>query len=260
MKFSRVPSQPVVALVLALSSLAIPTTSVIAQASKPSAIRFVPPSLAISSAPAGRPRGGASRGQCPVSEVALTALTPFSEEVGNKEQAKSVAVTKVLGLTTKERPTFWFYSPYTNQTVRAAEFSLQDDEGNDIYRTSVTLPKQAGILQVVLPSTVTALETGKTYSWYFKVFCDVQQNQPPIFVEGGIQRIELSDAVKQQLAGKGLQQQAAIYATHGVWYDALTIMAGLRQTAQADTNLVASWNDLLGSVGLNEVARQPFVQ
>jgi hypothetical protein len=156
----------------------------------------------------------------------------------------------VLGVTTAERPTFYFYVPY--QSPLAGEFVLRDEDENLIYKTEVRLPEMPGVLTVSLPSTVNPLEVGERYRWYFKVNC----KQPPIFIEGWIQRNVLNPNLESQLENATLQEQVSLYAANGIWYEALAAAAELRRTNPQDPN----WSALLQAVGLEELASEPMVE
>ena len=53
----------------------------------------------------------------------------------------------VWGLTTSERPMFWFYVPYTNMS---AEFVLQDSEENEIYKNqNIALRAKSGVKRLM---------------------------------------------------------------------------------------------------------------
>ena len=93
--------------------------------------------------PTGRRRGGTSRrGDCPNLKTPLTALVP-GEETNKKS---------FLGTTISEYPSFWVYIPELPSDIRSGEFVLQDQEGNDIWRTPITLTGKPGAISVKLPT------------------------------------------------------------------------------------------------------------
>lgn len=158
---------------------------------------------------------------------------------------------KVWGVTTAEHPTFWFYVPHS-ATSTYAEFVLEDAAKHQtIYK--VPLAKTPGVVSISLPSTATPLEVGKPYRWYFNVYCQ-KDHQVTAFVEGDVQRQPLNFALKQQLDKASLRQRVTVYATHGIWYDALTTLAELRRASPEDENLATDWTNLLQSVGLESFA------
>lgn len=160
----------------------------------------------------------------------------------------------VWGATTAEHPTFWFYVPY--QPPFSGTFTLRDKDGKLVYQTDVTLPKTPGVVSLPLPSTASPLKVGEQYHWYFKVYCKPQQQQPPVFVEGWIQRNSLNPALESQLEKATPRDRVALYATNGFWYEALTVASQLRRTDPK----ALDWAALLQSVGLDNIAKEPIVE
>ena len=98
----------------------------------------------------------------------------------------------------------------------------------------------------------------KQYRWFFTISCDQEKNAPPTYVEGVIQRVELNPAVVKELETTELLKRYAIYAQNGIWYDALTTLAQLRQKNPKDAKLQAEWQNLLGSIHLDDIAAEPI--
>ena len=207
----------------------------------------------------GRRGGMGSRNDCPAVETPLTALVPVQERVATSKQTNTSTLVDVWGLTISERPTFWFYVPYTNMN---AEFVLQDSEENEIYKNqNIALTAKSGVIGISLPSTVTPLQVGKTYRWFLKIRCNQQQTTSvPIYVEGDIQRVNLNPILEQQLQeATDSRQKIAIYAANGIWFDALTALGQLRLTNSHDGFLAADWQSLLQSIKLENIAAFPLV-
>lgn len=242
-------------LVLSSATLLTSQTSLLAQPGNTvilaQAATFNPPPPPKDPPPGGRVRGGAKRGLCPQITTELTALVPFSQEKNS--------VTNVWGLTTVEHPTFWFYVPLAKDSNLLTEFVLQDSESNPIYQQDITLPQQPGVIGVTLPGNVTPLALNKRYRWFFTIYCDREKQSPPIYLEGVIERVELKPTISQQLETAQPLQQFFLYAKNGYWYDAITKLAQLRQQNPQDKELEAKWQDLLTSINLGDVAKQPIV-
>lgn len=223
-----------------------------AQPAKPvaSTVRFVPPPPPADRGTPGRSRGGASRsGQCPNVSKPLTALVPATKVMTTSES--------VWGLTDAERPTFWFYVPYSLTPELPVEFVLQDDDGNYVYQSSFTASqKQSGIVKLRLPSTAAPLKVGKMYKWYFLIDCDA--DAPPL-VEGWVERRAMNPTLMSRLNEATPRQRVALYAANGFWHDALTTLAELR-TANPGEATSYDWVSLLHSVGLDAIAQEPIVQ
>ncbi|MEH2182651.1 DUF928 domain-containing protein [Nostoc sp.] len=214
---------------------------------------FTQPPIPPGSPPGGRVRGGAKRGEpaCPTSKIDLTALVPFTQEANS--------VINVWGQTTVEHPSWFFYVPYTKDSPYIVEFVLQDPDANKVYKKAIALPDKPGIVRVSLPSTAPGLAVGQQYRWFFTINCDKQQNAPPTFVEGVIKRVNLSQATVKQLETAEPLKRYAIYAQNGIWYEALTTLAELRQKNPQDPALKAEWRNLLGSIRLDDVAEEPIL-
>ncbi|MBD1821002.1 DUF928 domain-containing protein [Cyanobacteria bacterium FACHB-DQ100] len=211
------------------------------------AARFVPPPLPRRGAPSGHPQGGASRGKCPVASSQLTALVPVLPKTPDR-----LDVTPVWALTVSDRPTFWFYVPYPLTSNLATEFVLQDEQGKYLYQTALTQSGTTpGIVSVTLPNTVSPLEVGKLYHWYFLIYCTPSN---PMFVDGWIER--RPDASRQSVLSR---EQVQRYAANGIWYDAVTTLAQLRRQKPKDSTLAQDWTDLLQSAGLGAIAGAPIV-
>ncbi|MBD2459789.1 DUF928 domain-containing protein [Oscillatoria sp. FACHB-1407] len=198
-------------------------------------------------APSGRRQGGASRGPCRNYET-LTALTPVTSD------------GKVWGLTTLDRPTFWFHIPNTLTDDVPVEFVLQDSEDNYVYRTRASaLETQSGIISVSLDASERTLEVGKTYHWTFSIYCDAAHPSASVFVRGSVQRIAPSSELEQQLSTATPLQQASVYAANGIWYEALTLLATLKQHNPGDSRTSTAWTELLEQADLGAIAPAPIV-
>lgn len=218
------------------------------QLNKPLIFNAPPPPDDIN-APGGR-TGGGKRGCENIvkqltgsKEKRLTALVPVYGSLDSE---------LVLGLTIASHPTFWFYVPYSR--ILSAEFVLQDEAERTVYQTPVSVSGTPGVVSLSLPSTASPLEIGKRYHWYFNIYCNPQQ--PPVFVDGWIKRASLNPALRNQLEKATLLQRVALYATNGIWYEALTASAELRRTDPKRTD----WAAMLRNVGLDDIAREPMLE
>lgn len=194
----------------------------------------------------GRPRkrrgGGSRSGSCLVAnKPPLIALVP---NTGG-------------GLTVAKSPTFWFYVPYTLTPDYSVEFVLKDYQDNTIYKNKFSgKGTPAGVVNVRLPSTV-SLEAGKDYDWYFLVYCDAQNQDRFVYVNGSVRRVERPDLERQLTSA--FAQRMAQYEAEGIWYEALTGIAERRSRSPQDGNIHQDWAKFLQSVDLEEVAAEPFV-
>lgn len=207
----------------------------------------------------GRREGAATRGRCPMVQTPLMALVPVVEEMGTQEQradATNSSSNIVFGLTTAERPRFWFYVPYTLDATKPAEFVLQDAQGNDVYQTMLTASSDSpGIVSFELPATAPALELNKMYHWYLLIYCNPEE---PVFVEGWVQRTALNPSVSTQLEQATPEQKVTLYGEAGIWHEALTTLAKVHQQNPNNPTVGAQWVELLQSIGLEALASEPI--
>lgn len=200
--------------------------------------RSAPPSAA----------GGGARSDCVLSNDRdgrpLTALIP-----GNS-----------LALTVNPRPTFYVYMPQTR--AKTAEFLIKDEEDNDVYRTTLPVPQNAGIMGIQLPEngSKTLLESGKNYHWFVALVCKPQDRREDVFVDGWVQRTEPSATLTNELQNAKPEDRAGIYAKAGIWYEAVNALAELRSSRPNDPTTKANWEALLKSVKLDAIADKPLVR
>jgi Domain of Unknown Function (DUF928) len=178
--------------------------------------------------------------------------------VGNKPPLIALVPNTGGGLTVAKSPRFWFYVPYTLTPDYLVEFVLKDYQDNTIYKNKFSgKGTPAGVVSLRLPSTV-SLEAGKDYHWYFLIYCDAQNQDKFVYVNGSVRRVERPD-LERQLTSTSPQDRMARYETEGIWYEAVTEMAERISGSPQDAKIRQDWVDLLQSVGLEEVAAEPFV-
>ncbi|MBW4475539.1 MAG: DUF928 domain-containing protein [Tolypothrix brevis GSE-NOS-MK-07-07A] len=201
--------------------------------------------------PTGRRRGGTSRrGDCPILKMPLTALVP-GEETNNKS---------FLGTTISEYPSFWVYIPELPSDIRSGEFVLQDQKGNDIWRTPITLTGKAGAISVKLPrNSQYALKPNLKYHWYFNIYCNPTQKNSVYFVDAWVRRVTLTPQLQQQL-NKAKSREYKVYIANNIWYDAVSNLGELRRNNPGVNVFLEDWAKLLKSVNLPELAPAPIVQ
>jgi hypothetical protein len=227
-------------LISSLICLIAMTTIVRASSHTSNILQFTPPPPPAGDPPTGRLRGGASRGECPKVDTQLTALS------------STIKDDRVWGLTTVDRPTFWFYIPYTKNTVNKAEFTIQDSQEDDVYRSAIALPTTTGILGITIPETVKPLEVDRDYTWYFKIYCSAN-SRSPLYVKGTIRRVDLPSKIASKLIDKTPQQKLETYAANGIWYDTLNLLAKMRLDNPKESQLMTEWIYLLENNGLGEL-------
>ncbi|HLO88528.1 MAG TPA: DUF928 domain-containing protein [Nostocaceae cyanobacterium] len=193
---------------------------------------------------------GASRGRCIPQDI--TALLPA--------QAKSSTEKIPVELTINHHPTFFINVP--ENTATSAEFLLSAEDKTPLLREDIDLTaKNAGIIGYTLPKSFKGLETGKKYRWRFTLLCDPEDRSGNPRTSGWVEKIEPTATVAKQLkAATTLDERAAIYASTGYWQDTLKALTDLRTANPNDQDIVASWNNVLSSVGLKSLAQKPVFE
>lgn len=208
----------------------------------PAQAQFVPPNLGAPKTTA----GGATRsGSCVVGKTSLIALVPNSK----------IKPVGRIGLTTQERPTIFVYLPKTN--AQSAEFILKDVEEEDVYRTTVPISGQQGVVGFKLPADAPALEVNKDYQWFFNVICQPSDRLRDVFVSAWIKRVEPNTTLMNGLKNSKPRQRPNLYAQAGIWQDTLTALSELRRSSPSDKTVTDEWNTLLKSIGLGDVPGGP---
>ena len=207
----------------------------------------VPPNLGT---PGQRRDGAASR--CPLdptvspppSDAEIIALVPLND---------STEPASVFSKSSAASPEILVYVPY--QQPYQGKFVVQNSVGELLYDGSVEMPTSSGIISLSFPDTIPPLAPEEPYHWFFIVYEPCQSPGPPAFVEGWLQRDSLPPAATAQLAQMSPGEQINFYAANGLWHDALTTAAALRQS---DAN-APHWADLLQAVGLENLISESIV-
>ncbi|MCT7973687.1 DUF928 domain-containing protein [Laspinema olomoucense] len=219
------------------------------------------------------PRGGTRPSNlegslCP-EEVAkpLKALVP-SRIVMEQTESGDRRVEYVEEYTVSDSPTFWFSVPY--HAPLQAEFALVNENAEELYSTTITLPENPGIIGIGIPAVATdkLLELGKYYRWQLTIVC--YPDRPSLnnlFVQGWVQQVTPSQQIsqwqginRQEMPYETLRQAVAGYATEGIWYDALTLLGDRRLQNPSNSEIAGDWQSLLNSVNLDDFADEAIVE
>lgn len=223
----------------AIASMALLAPPSVAQLSRSFQVSLGFPPVQDRGAPARTAGGGVRGGEGCVApnEKPLTALMPLNN----------------VGTTTVEKPTLFVYVPKTNATVKVAELSITDTNGNQVVR-EVELTGKAGVMEVSLPEEA-SLEVGKEYHWQFAIVCNAEERSADIYVEGLIERTQLSPQLTSKLDEPASIEKAKFLAENKIWLETLKTLAELRSDKPGE------WEGLLKSVDLDAaIATAPFVK
>jgi hypothetical protein len=161
-----------------------------------------------------------------------------------------------LGLTASNSPVIFVYVPENKAVL--AELTLGDQDQKEIYRTSLPVSQQEGILMLKLPEEVN-LSVEKQYNWRFSLVSnhnDLKRLSTGGWLEKVAQNKNITDAQSKEIeTWKGIN----LLAEEGLWYDTLEQLALLHLENPEDEQIKLEWTELLKSVGLEQrVAESPI--
>jgi Domain of Unknown Function (DUF928) len=172
-----------------------------------------------------------------------------------------------FGVTLEAYPTFLLYIPQLTPDTKYAQFSLQDQEGNEIYQTNFVLNVSNQIITISLPDQagLTPLEINQDYQWNFSIFSDsLRITTAKINSSGLIRRVETPSQLQSQppnimtLDPESRLVQARLYAESAIWYDTVAKLAQLYREYPDDWEIKQDWEDLLISAQLNSLVKVPL--
>lgn len=196
--------------------------------------------------------GAASRqlGECAANE--LVSKSEFATEKLNTPVSSIALVPHDnYGLTTKERPDFWFYLPRTS--AEQAILSIKEAGKTPHWQQSINLNQEQGIVGIALAKDAPGLEIGKNYQWAITLVCGDRPSPNDPVVASWIKRIE---SVKQEMPSTGIEK-AAMLARQGIWHDALDVLVAERTSV---SNWQKYWQEYLQSGGLEIIADEPIIE
>jgi hypothetical protein len=178
--------------------------------------------------------------------IRLTALIPES----------------TIGMTVAEYPRFFLYIPEADLEGAEGQLVLRNEKNEEIYNKIVKLKDTDSIVSIDLSGSpsLPPLEVGKSYFWEFWIFFEPPDRSDSTYVSGWIKRVEPNSELKHKLDTALPQEQPAIYAANGIWYEAVASLVKLRCSSPNDATLASDWESLLQQVGLPEISRKPLAQ
>ena len=162
---------------------------------------------------------------------------------------------KKLGLTLASHPTILIY--VQKNTAIAGEFILKDSSEQKVYEDIVSLPNSQGIIEIKIPTEESELKVNETYSWTFTLICEASIPGIEAVVEGSIQRVNPTENLRIKLLQAPESDHWLIYSEAGIWYETVVTLAEEIRSNPNSVKLNSEWKNLLNSVGLSEVVKDP---
>lgn len=190
---------------------------------------------------------GGKRPGCPEfsDNISLTALIPKSHS----------------GLTTLDRPNFYFYVPYSQHDGVSAEFLLRyyptPHNSINIYQQKIELGDTAGIIKINFPDTIEPLIENGIYDFSLTLTCEGANEQ--MWVTSYLQKVTLNPEIQEQLINANLGEKLEIYAQNGLWFDLLNNVAQLYYLEPENEVIKNIWRDILQQIELENIVDKPLV-
>ncbi len=179
-------------------------------------------------------------------------------------QLMSVFPVDDLGYTTNPYPAFQWYMPRNNASH--VEFNLYEvvSEENGIYQpvyqTAFVPGSAAGIatLELAQSTWFSPLELNTYYYWSVDVYCP-DDTTAVMTAEGFVEVLDPEPALMMSLEDSAGVAQAAIAAENSIWFDATRALTEQLRTNPQDPQAIESWQTLLESIGLDDIATAPLL-
>lgn len=176
-----------------------------------------------------------------------------------KAKENTASIVKLLpqsniGLTLEQHPSIMVYVAPT--TAKKLFFSIQDEDENNYYETTLQLPRKSGIMQVKLPASAPPLVSGTNYQYTLATICGEDLQPDDYSVKGWVKRVQ---SKANLLSQKPSMELASKFAMEGIWYDALSTLAIVQKSQPSNQSVVNSWQQMLNYAGLSKIAQEPIV-
>jgi hypothetical protein len=167
---------------------------------------------------------------------------------------------KTVGISAAASPQLFFYVPKIKETS-TLEFVLRNQQDQLIYETFLSTEGN-GIMKVEVPREVKAslLKADQKYHWYLSMICNDQQRSRDIVAEGWMRQKTLDQKLQEKLNNVSSLEKVAIYREQGIWFDALSVLAESLDSVTEKTMMHQQWSEMLGSVGLENLATESFIE
>jgi len=187
----------------------------------------------------------------------LVSTTPNA--AGAALTRSALAPVTRTGRTSHAQPVL--YWQLSTPTPCQIDFTLIDETSIEplleIPLSTPDRPVSASVQQVRLADHGIQLSPGVRYRWFVAIILDPAARSKDTVVSGTIERVEPSQALRDQLTQVAQAEPARVptlYAEAGLWYDALMLLADMIQAAPQDSRLQQQRTAVLEQEGLGQLA------
>ena len=195
--------------------------------------------------------------KAPLRGAPATRVGGGTRSVAMKPVALSVLAPNETGYTTREKPTiYWYVSQPLSYPVELTIVSTESLEAASTPSLEFKLepPVKSGVQAISLEDRGVTLKPGVEYQWFVAVVGNSAQRSNDIIAGGTIKRVPESDAVRARLKETSAAARPALYASEGLWYDAVDELSRQISAQPQNRDLREQRASLLDQVGLAEAA------
>jgi hypothetical protein len=157
------------------------------------------------------------------------------------------------GLTTRGQPSlFWYQSGPASTRIELT--IIEPKNPKPVLRVGADKVEQGGIHRLPLARYNVKLTPGVLYKWTIALIPDPANRSRDIIASDTIQRIEPDTRLTAALAGSKGLGAAAVYASNGIWYDALEAISDELDASPMNKDIRLLRASLLDRVGLKTAA------
>jgi hypothetical protein len=153
------------------------------------------------------------------------------------------------GLTLQAQPTLYWYT----RTPVATRFEIaliDKDKTKPLLAVEADGKKVTGIQQLDLGDHSISLQPEVSYQWSVTQVIDAGSQSKGVVASGMIERMETGEGLSSRIKMSHGTDLVAVYASEGIWYDALETISSMLEKSPEDQGLVAIRASLLDQVGL----------
>jgi hypothetical protein len=140
------------------------------------------------------------------------------------------------GLTTRGQPSlFWYQSGPASTRIELT--IIEPNKPKRVLRVAADKAEQGGIHRLPLERYHVTLAPGVVYKWTVALIPEPSNRSQDLIASDTIRRIEPDAQLTAALAGAEGLDKAAIYASNGIWYDALETVTNEINAAPKEKDL-----------------------
>ncbi len=156
------------------------------------------------------------------------------------------------GLTLQPQPTLYWYAR-TPVATRFEIARIDKDKIDPLLEVDAGGEKVAGIHHLDLGDHKISLQPEATYQWSVTQVIVEGSQSKDIIASGIIERMKTGEGLASRIKMSHGTDLVAVYASEGIWYDALGTISSMIDKSPEDQGLVAIRASLLNQVGLHAV-------